>query len=193
MLYIEPHLKQPFLENLDRDERIVWAGQPLQGIVFRPRDRFLIPFSLVWCGIITLWMISAVQSSFFFAIFGIPFVLIGLFLLIGRFFFDARTRARTYYAVTNKRALVKVLSRQVIFKEIQLNSDTAVELQEHPKSPNDMGSILFTSANLFDVKEKPTSLAAALTSTSQFYGISGASKVYREINQIREAQSCSEE
>jgi hypothetical protein len=41
-----------------------------------------------------------------FKLWGIPFVSVGLYLTIGRFFVDARARARTYYAITNERALV---------------------------------------------------------------------------------------
>ncbi len=38
-----------------------------------------------------------------FCLFGIPSVLIGLFLLFGRFFTDAHIRGRTCYGITNER------------------------------------------------------------------------------------------
>ena len=32
------------------DEGIVWEGKPYSGLVFRPIEAFLIPFSLAWGG-----------------------------------------------------------------------------------------------------------------------------------------------
>lgn len=39
------------------------------------------------------------------AIFGLPFVVIGQYLIWGRFVYDAWLKRRTYYAVTNRRVL----------------------------------------------------------------------------------------
>jgi hypothetical protein len=39
-------------------------------------------------------------------IWGIPFVLIGQYLIWGRFIYDAWLKRRTYYAVTNRRVIV---------------------------------------------------------------------------------------
>ncbi len=37
---------------------------------------------------------------------GIPFILIGLYMLVGRFFYDAWRRMRTYYGLTSERAII---------------------------------------------------------------------------------------
>jgi hypothetical protein len=42
----------------------------------------------------------------FFRLWGIPFVFVGLYFVFGRFFADALARSRTYYGVTNERALI---------------------------------------------------------------------------------------
>ena len=39
-------------------------------------------------------------------IWGIPFVLVGQYLIWGRFFYSAWKKTRTYYAVTNRRVIV---------------------------------------------------------------------------------------
>jgi hypothetical protein len=194
MLYIDPNLKQPFTEHLLRDERIVWAGRPRQGLMFTPSDKFLIPFSLFWCGIVAFWIISAVQTSFIFAFFAAPFVLIGFFFLFGRYTLDARTRSKTYYALTNRRALIKIENRQQSFTGIHLTRETNAHLIEQPNQPDDEGTIIFNdSALLFSQQKELKSLASISSLNSRFYRIKDATKVYNEINQIKSAQDKTEE
>jgi hypothetical protein len=55
------------------------------------------------------WEYNAATSDkapAFFVFFGIPFVLIGLYLLAGRFFADSYQRSQTYYGLTERRALI---------------------------------------------------------------------------------------
>lgn len=89
-------------------ERLLWSGKPVQGLLLRPSDGFLIPFSLFWCGFAIFWEYMAITSDgpAFFPYFGIPFVAIGLYLVVGRFFYDNKQRRHCYYAVTDKRILI---------------------------------------------------------------------------------------
>ncbi len=89
-------------------ERLLWSGRPRQGLLFRPADLFLVPFSLLWCGFAVFWEIAAFSAKAppFFRFFGIPFVLAGLYFVFGRFLADALQRGRTRYAVTSSRLLV---------------------------------------------------------------------------------------
>ncbi len=42
----------------------------------------------------------------FFVLWGIPFVLMGLYFIFGRFITDTRMRARTIYGITDRRVLI---------------------------------------------------------------------------------------
>ncbi|WP_343730635.1 hypothetical protein [Duganella sp.] len=92
--------------ELSPHEQLQWWGRPRQGLVLRRADSLAIPFSLLWCGFAIFGEYSALHASGapgFFALWGIPFICIGLYMVFVRFLADARQRSNTYYAVSNKR------------------------------------------------------------------------------------------
>ena len=103
-------------------ERLLWTGQPDPRVIFERVDIFLVPFSLLWGGFALAWEAGVLGLGvfgeghrsavpWFFVLWGIPFVLVGLYFIAGRFFYKAWRKRRTYYALTNKRALVLVEGR----------------------------------------------------------------------------------
>lgn len=88
-------------------EYILHRCKPGKGRLFSAQDIILIPFSIFWCGFAFFWVISAFSmgAPFFFCLFGIPFILIGLYMVIGRFFWTAYIRKRTAYVITNRRII----------------------------------------------------------------------------------------
>ena len=134
--------------KLDPEERLLWSGQPRGGLRFRPQDIFLIPFSLMWGGFAIFWEVMALSTitkapgpvGIVFPLFGLPFVAVGLYLIFGRFFFDARSRDRTHYGVTDRRILIVsgVFSQQT--KSLQLRTLSDITLSERSDGS---GSISF--------------------------------------------------
>jgi len=111
-------------EVLDPGERLLWSGRPQQGLLLRSSDWLYIPLSLLWCGFAVAWEALQVLTggSLFFVLWGIPFVLAGLYLVVGRFFADARRRKKTYYAVTERRILIVPGPARRRVKSIDLKS-----------------------------------------------------------------------
>jgi hypothetical protein len=95
--------------RLLKGEKILWLGRPKQGLLFTPSDVKLIPSSLLWAGFTIFWEATVVSTGapFFFVLWGIPFVLVGLHLVVGRFLLDALVRRRVTYSLTNHRVLIE--------------------------------------------------------------------------------------
>lgn len=131
--------KHEIAMELDGDEQLLWSGSPRRGVVFRQSDVFLIPFSLLWGGFALFWETIALMMmvgagghpvAFIFPLFGLPFVIIGLYLMFGRFWVDARIRARTFYGVTTKRIIIisGLFSRKI--KSLDLRTLTDISFTE---------------------------------------------------------------
>ena len=105
---------QVIARELDAGESLLWSGQPRKGIVFRGSDVFMIPFSIMWGGFAIFFAASVLFSTrhdggspvFVGVLFAIPFVLIGLYMMFGRFIVEAVQRQHTCYGVTDHRAII---------------------------------------------------------------------------------------
>ena len=122
---------EPEIRNeTSKEEKIIWSGSPPQGVIFRTSDIFLIPFSILWCGFAIFWETSVVISGapFFFMLWGIPFVLVGLYFVFGRFILDAKQRQKTYYGVTNNRIIIVsgIFSKKVESLNLRTLSDISL-------------------------------------------------------------------
>ncbi|MGH7703675.1 MAG: PH domain-containing protein [Gemmatimonadales bacterium] len=118
--------------ELSPGEKLLWAGQPQGGIRFRATDAFLIPFSFLCGGFAIFWEISVIRigAPLLFRLWGVPFVLAGLYLISGRFFVDAYRRGRTYYALTSDRVMIVSGITKRIVRSLPLGSLGEVTLSE---------------------------------------------------------------
>jgi hypothetical protein len=118
--------------ELGAGERLLWCGQPKSGLQLRAADALLIPFSLLWAGFAVIWEMGAISGGapFFFMLWGIPFLLVGAYITVGRFFVDAYIRSKTRYGVTNERVLMigGLINRTV--RTLPLRSLPEIALEE---------------------------------------------------------------
>lgn len=95
--------------RLKKDEVIRWQGAPDPGVYFTRADSFFVPFSFVWLGFALFWTVAVAGSATaprFTWLFGLVFVALGVFLVVGRFFVKAAVKRRTRYFLTDRRAIV---------------------------------------------------------------------------------------
>jgi len=174
-----PSMTMTAAEEVTRGETLLWSGVPRQGVFFRAADLILVPFSLLWAGFAVFWEVSVLTTSApgFFALWGIPFVLMGLYITVGRFFVEAYRRRRTTYAVTARRIIIR---SGATTQSLELATLGTISLREHS---NGLGTLtfgsspfpaLFTSSSWPGVKGPP-----------EFIQIHEARRVYER---IREAQ-----
>jgi hypothetical protein len=77
------------------DETLLWTGRPDPAKHFGASDVFLVPFSLLWAGFAIFWLIAALVAGapVPFALFGLPFVALGLYFIFGRFVYQGESQA----------------------------------------------------------------------------------------------------
>jgi hypothetical protein len=167
-------------------ERVLWSGSPQRGLLLTARDALIIPFSLLWCGFAIFWEASVLRSGAppFFYVFGALFVLVGMFMVIGRFAFDSWVRNTTEYFVTNRRILVS--RRKPVKALISLNLDklSSVTLSE---SRGGRGTIRFGQNYSIWAQQGFGGWIPALDATPQFLAIDNARDVFDRIQRLTAA------
>lgn len=102
--------------ELEADEQVVWAGRP-DPKVMGCRSVPLMIFGIPWTAFSVFWMLAASGVLFgriggagwiiqaIFTLFGVPFVLIGFFMLTSPYW-ARRTARKTLYALTDRRCII---------------------------------------------------------------------------------------
>lgn len=93
---------RPFLKD---GEELLWIGRPYTSQKYRVHVGQGI-FMLLWLGFAVFWTVSATRSSGFFGLFGIPFVILGVYSNLSVHIFRRRRLSRIVYAVTDSRAII---------------------------------------------------------------------------------------
>jgi hypothetical protein len=188
----------PIDSYLDSGERLLWSGQPKQGVRLQASDAGLIPFSLMWGGFAIFWEANALGlvpmnhqyvphageappsgPPIFMAIWGIPFVVIGLYMMVGRFFVDAATRRKTWYAVTNQRLIILKTFFSTSITSFDYSQLPALNLTERGDRS---GDIVFGTPLLTMDAASPTRRRVAAPG---FYLLPDARRIYDLIRDVQ--------
>jgi hypothetical protein len=94
-------------------ETLRWTGRPDPNVLFSKADLLFVPFSLLWGGgaIVAEYRMITGDLHPLNAVLGIPFVLLGLYLIVGRFIHKNRRKRTTVYGLTEKRAIASTSNR----------------------------------------------------------------------------------
>jgi hypothetical protein len=179
-------ITEVFRPYLFAGERVLWSGQPKQGVTLSGRDTFLIPFSLIWGGFAIFWNAMVWLGPFdsndgspgwFFKLWGLPFLVAGLYLIVGRFFHDARIRKNLLYRVTEQRIIVLRKSK---FTSLDIHHLPRLELSEHRDGT---GTLAFEPSNFgpWGGMSGFSLWLPALGGATQFFRIRDPRKVYELI------------
>jgi len=166
-----------FTSRLLSGERILWSGNPGQGLLLTEADTFAIPFSLLWCGFVVFWTIGASRTAGFGPLLiGAIFICFGLYNLVGRFLVDAWIRRDLSYAVTNRRILIARPAPFSRFTALNLEQLSEVNLKERT---NGRGTIRFGQrAPAGWAWGYYRGMGPALDPTPQFLAIGDARRVF---------------
>ncbi len=187
-------INEVFQRELLKGEHIVWSGQPDASVVFTKADIFLVPFSVLWGGFAIFWEASVLfmkdnagrGAPTLFSFVGVPFVLVGIYFIFGRFVYKKIKKQRTYYAVTNKRvlALTRLSGEQtdaMFIRDIPVLNKT--------RRSNGNGTITFGGSSLISSMYGNTGmefLAAFYGKPALvFYDINDVNRVYDIVNELR--------
>ncbi|MEX0970487.1 MAG: aspartate carbamoyltransferase catalytic subunit [Paracoccaceae bacterium] len=91
---------------LDRDERILWQGRPDTKIIIGPGNIALLLFGSVFAGFALVWMVLAASAGGGFWAFGLIHFSVGLGIMFAAVFGSRFKRARTWYALSSRRAFI---------------------------------------------------------------------------------------
>jgi hypothetical protein len=181
-------LELRFQSELLGGEHLLWTGQPDPSVIFEGADVFLVPFSLLWGGFALFWEAGVLGMfradhpvPWFMVLWGIPFVLAGLYFIVGRFFYKAWKKRRTFYALTGKRALVLIEGRTRTLRACFLSAVPAINKAVRPSG---VGTITFGNTSWASMYENTgmdffgSMAALGADSTVRFNDVRDADRVY---------------
>ena len=134
-------LAQLVTSNLDSNEKIVWAAQPIP-LKMAGQSCGGVLFGIPWTAFAVWWTVGAYIAiskqkttavSYFFPLFGLPFIIFGIGMLSSPYW-AARKARRTVYLITNRRAII-------------FESDIRNEVSIRSFEKNQLGNIVRTQNN----------------------------------------------
>lgn len=180
-------IEEWILSELLSGEEILWADQPSTRRLFTLGDLLRVPFTLMWAGFALFWniMVWSMDAPIFFRLWGLPFLLVGVYITFGRFFYLHWRKVRTYYVVTDRRLLIFNFGPRRNLDAFALHDLSTLRKRT---GRNGVGSIIFGQAqgrynNSIDMSN--TGMESFGYTVPGFYDIAYVNEVYTLINELR--------
>lgn len=93
--------------HIGNGDIVLWKGRPEKGITVNSNELFMIPFGIFFTAFALFWAFMASRVFPIMAVLSIPFILIGLYLVCGKFIINERMKDKTAYVITNKAIIRK--------------------------------------------------------------------------------------
>ena len=167
---------------------MLWAGQPDVRTYALQGAWYLIPFSIMWGGFAIFWEVSVLLRGgpLLFALWGLPFVAMGLYLIFGRLLVARREAHRTVYVVTDQRVWLLTGPFRQNLTEIAIGELPVVQLEVRPSG---VGRITFGSGGSFFRPPPGWPMGGMSGRPTAFESIPDASRVYRVIQDAKAASA----
>lgn len=180
-----------FQQELVSGERLIWTGQPNAFVLFTKEDIFLVPFTFLWFGGASSMFIPLLTNptTLFqelpFSLFPLFFIFIGFYMAIGRFIYKILKKKQTYYAITDKRAIIysNFLGKSV--EGIYFNSISTIN---KTIGSNGRGTIIFGNTNTASYNNTGLDIFGKTTLSPAFYDIDEAKIVYQRITELKKSE-----
>lgn len=137
MSTIDPQASMKLQWEMMPGERILWAGMPNPSVIFHAQDWIMIPFSLLWGGGVLFMGADSfgwwhgkpgtARTWDFGMIVIAAFIAVGQYLIWGRFVADAWLKRHTYYAITDRRVLLRQEGLKSKTRAVYLDSLTEIQ------------------------------------------------------------------
>ncbi len=186
----------PIRSILDPGEELLWEGQPRRGLDLPAYEIPFTGFAIMWTAISAFFIWLSAQTliegqgrdviavAYVPLAFGFVFLMLGLYLLVGRHYWDARRHRRTYYGVTEDRALI-VIGKNA--RQIRSHAITPFTDLELTTKKNNDGSVLFGRRSIPKWLWGPWSFGYD-DSEFAFTNIRNAKQVYDIVRKIQREQ-----
>ncbi|WP_437681227.1 hypothetical protein [Sorangium sp. So ce131] len=166
-------------------ERLLWAGRPVQGPRFTMKDVLFFFVCMAWLGCVVL---VAPRGPSWFLLFALA---VGLYNIVGLFFWDMVQRARTFYGLTDRRALLVEGRGRPRVTSLELDGSCPIHLQEGRQG---RGTIRFGGSGATSWWSSPESSwpPDRKDQVPSFRGIRDARKVYERLCEVQRERTAGE-
>lgn len=176
-------------------ERVLWSGTPKPGPLFQGRDWVNLPFGCVFTGFALFWTTMAFVFTraastpapfrIFFPLFGVPFILAGLWVMFGSVVARSIRGRKTAYAITERRLITVVEGGNRSVTSIDLERILSTTLTE---GKDGVGSISYSISSRDMDRLRNRSRLTDTMSGMSLDSVQDAASVYRTLESARAAR-----